>query len=233
MIGRGRGGRGAIGRGTPIEDVGDQGVASQTQQGVDRSVTSRGRRTQWGAGHGNPMPVVHEAHSGAGGREIEPDVPIIPSQFAREVVAAMLEMERTRHEEIPGQWLSKIRIIFNTVRITEDDIKMSFVSYQLIGEANEWWESIKEAKGVDRGMTWADFESTFEDQYFPEAYHDELRDQFEKLVQGDMTISEYAIKFQSLSRFAPDLINTEAKKCKRFESGLNSSFRLYVISQRI
>ncbi|XP_057506554.1 uncharacterized protein LOC130789763 [Actinidia eriantha] len=82
-------------------------------------------------------------------------------------------------------------------------------------------------------MTWTDFESTFEDQYFPEAYRDELREQFEKLVQGDMTVSEYAIKFQSLSRFAPDLVNTEAKKCKRFENVLNPSFRLYVISQRI
>ncbi|XP_057465723.1 uncharacterized protein LOC130755341 [Actinidia eriantha] len=267
MVGRGRGGRGATGRGTPIEDVGDQGVASQAQQGVDRGVTSRGRSTRQGAGRGNPTPVVPEAHSGAGGRETAPEVPVIPSQFAREVAAAMLEMERTRHEEIriqreatsarfregmkefrkmnppsfdglgdpvvAGHWLSQIRKIFDTVRITEDDMKVSFASYQLVGEANEWWESIKEAKGVDRGMTWTDFESTFEDQYFPEAYRDELREQFEKLVQGDMTVSEYAIKFQSLSRFAPDLVNTEAKKCKRFENGLNPSFRLYVISQRI
>ncbi|GFY87300.1 hypothetical protein Acr_05g0009390 [Actinidia rufa] len=106
---------------------------------------------------------------------------------------------------VAGHWLSEIRKIFDTVRITEDDMKVSFASYQLVGEANEWWESIKEAKGVDRGMTWANFKSTFEDQYFPEAYRDELREQFEKLVQEDMTISEYAIKFQSLSRFAPDL----------------------------
>ncbi|XP_057497363.1 uncharacterized protein LOC130782081 [Actinidia eriantha] len=267
MVGRGRRGRSATGRGTPIEDVGDQGVASQTQQGVDHGVTSRSRRTQQGMGRGNPTPVVFEAHSGAGGRETAPDVPVIPSQFAREVAAAMLEMERTRHEEIriqreatsarfregmkefrkmnppsfnglgdpvvAGHWLSQIRKIFDIVRITEDDMKVSFASYQLVGEANKWWESIKEAKGVDRDMTWADFESTFEDQYFSEAYRDELREQFEKLVQGDMTVSEYAIKFQSLSRFAPDLVNTEAKKCKRFENGLNPSFRLYVISQRI
>ncbi|GFZ12799.1 hypothetical protein Acr_23g0011840 [Actinidia rufa] len=242
MVGHGRGGRGATGQGTPIEDVGDQGVASQTQQGVDRGVTSRGRSTRQGAGRGNPTPVVLKAHSGAGGRETAPDVPIIPSQFSREVAAAMLEMERNRHEEIrsqreatsarfregmkefrkmnppsfdglgdpvvAGHWLSQIHKIFDTVRITEDDMKVSFTSYQLIGEANEWWESIKEAKGVDRGMTWTDFESTFEDQYFPEAYRDELREQFEKLVQGDMTVSE-------------------------FENGLNPSFRLYVISQRI
>ena len=66
-------------------------------------------------------------------------------------------------------------------------------------------------------MTWANFESTFQDQYFFEAYRDKLKDPFEKLVQGDMTISEYAIKFHYLSRFAPDLGNIEAKKCKIFE----------------
>ncbi|GFY88893.1 hypothetical protein Acr_06g0008330 [Actinidia rufa] len=105
------------------------------------------------------------------GRETAPEVPVIPSQFAREVAAAMLEMERTRHEEIriqreatsarfrdgmkefrkmnppsfdglgdpvvAGHWLSQIRKIFDTVRITEDDMKVSFASYQLVDEANE------------------------------------------------------------------------------------------------
>ncbi|GFZ15626.1 hypothetical protein Acr_25g0000350 [Actinidia rufa] len=100
MVGRSRGGCGATRRGKPIKDVGDQGVASQTQQGVDRSVSSHGRRTQRGAGRGNPTPVVLEAHSGPVGEKQHLDVPVIPSQFARKVAAAMLEMERTRHEEI-------------------------------------------------------------------------------------------------------------------------------------
>ena len=246
MVSRSKWGHGAIGQGTPIEDVGDQDIACQTQQGANHGVTSHGMCTQHGAGHGNPMPVIYEAH--------------------REVTAAMLKMERTKHEKIhikrdvtsarfkeamkkfrkmnppsfdslgdpleAGHWLSQIRKIFDIVRITEDDMKVSFASYQLVGKANEQWESIKEAKGVDYGMTWADFESTFKDQYFFEAYCDELRDQFEKLVQGDMIVFQYAIKFQSLSRFTPDLVNTEVKRCKRFENGLNLLFWLYVISQK-
>ncbi|XP_057513868.1 uncharacterized protein LOC130795675 [Actinidia eriantha] len=191
-VGRGIGGRGATRRGTPIEDMGDQGIASQTQQGADRGV--------------------------------------LLVAFAREVAAAMLEMGRTRHEKIriqrditgarlreamkefrkmnppsfdglsdhmvAGNWLSQIRKIFDNVKITKDDMKVSFASYQLVGEADEWWKSIKEAN---------------------RAYRDELRDQFEKLVQGDMTVSEYAKKFQSLSQFTPNLVNTKAKKCKRVE----------------
>ncbi|GFS38418.1 hypothetical protein Acr_00g0057440 [Actinidia rufa] len=190
MASHGRGGCGVTGQGTPVED---QGIASQTQQGGDRGATSRSRRTQQGAGRGKPNASCIKEF-----RKINP-----PS------------FDGLGDPVVAGHWLSQIRKIFYTVRLTEDDMKVSFASYQLVGEANEWWESIKEAKGVDCGMTWADFESTFEDQYFPESYRDELREQFEKLVQGGIMVSEYAIKFQSLSRFAPDLVNTEAKKCKR------------------
>ena len=48
---------------------------------------------------------------------------------------------------VAGHWLSQIHKTFDTVWIIEDDMKVSFASYQLVGEANELWESIKEAKG--------------------------------------------------------------------------------------
>ena len=82
-------------------------------------------------------------------------------------------------------------------------------------------------------MTWVEFENVFEDQYFPESYREELREQFEKLEQGTMTVSQYASRFQSLSRFALDLVTTEARKCKRFERGLASSVKRLVMSQQI
>ncbi|XP_058217457.1 uncharacterized protein LOC131328537 [Rhododendron vialii] len=81
-------------------------------------------------------------------------------------------------------------------------------------------------------MTWAEFETLFEDQYFPESSRDQLRDQFEKLVQGNMTVSEYTMKFQSLSRFAPELVATEERKCRRFEKGLHNIVRRMVTVQR-
>ncbi|GFS39055.1 hypothetical protein Acr_00g0060950 [Actinidia rufa] len=201
MVERGRGGRGATRRGTPIEDVGRVLLVKLNKVLIVVLLVAVGAHSSERV-VGTQRQLYLRPIVGAGGRETAPDVPVIPSQFAREVMAAMLEMERTRHEEIrlgdhvvAGHWLSQIHKIFDIVRITEDDMKVSFEYYQLVGEANELWESIKEAKGVDRGMTWANFESTFEDQYFPEAYRDELRDQFEKLVQGDMTVLDYVIKF--------------------------------------
>ncbi|XP_058211668.1 uncharacterized protein LOC131323848 [Rhododendron vialii] len=46
-----------------------------------------------------------------------------------------------------------------------------------------------------------------------------------------MTVSEYVQKFQSLSRFAPELVATEERKCRRFEKGLHNIVRRMVTVQ--
>ncbi|XP_058202900.1 uncharacterized protein LOC131317359 [Rhododendron vialii] len=143
-------------------------------------------------------------------------------------------------------WLAQIRKNFTALKITEDDLRVSIVAVQLIGEAGEWWESILESRKDTRraartaaqanepdveNLTWAEFEDLFASQYFPDSSRDQLRDQFEKLEQGNMTVSEYALRFQSLSRFAPELVATEDRKCRRFERGLHSSVKRLVVAQ--
>ena len=149
---------------------------------------------------------------------------------------------------VANHWLAEIRKLFNVLVINDDDMRVHLVACQLSGEANEWWESIlaarRDARRVARAagnveapdienLTWAEFEKMFENQYFPESYREQLRDKFEKFEQGTMTISEYATQYQALSRFAPELVNTEEKKCRRFEKGLHSSVRRLVMSSRL
>jgi hypothetical protein len=50
--------------------------------------------------------------------------------------------------------------------------------------------------------------------------------EFFDLVQGGMSMIEYAAKFLQLSRFGLYLIPTEEKKAKKFERGLNSHIRI-------
>ncbi|XP_058208151.1 uncharacterized protein LOC131321160 [Rhododendron vialii] len=148
---------------------------------------------------------------------------------------------------VADHWLAQIRKLFRALNITEDNIRVGIVAVQLVGEADEWWESIleirKDARRAVRtaaqvnepdveNLTWAKFETLFEDQYFPETSRENLRDQFEKLEQGNMTVSEYVQKFQSLSRFAPELVATEERKCRRFEKGLHNTVRRMVTVQR-
>ncbi|XP_058211670.1 uncharacterized protein LOC131323850 [Rhododendron vialii] len=109
---------------------------------------------------------------------------------------------------VVDHWLAQIRKLFRALKITKDDLRVNIVAVQLTGEANEWWESILELRK-------------------------DLRNQFERLEQENMTMSEYARRFQSLSRFAPELVATEERKCRHFEKGLHSSVKLLVASQRI
>ena len=136
----------------------------------------------------------------------------------------------------------------DALRITEGDLRVDLAAYQLTGEASEWWSALMGARRDARlaarpanqraepepkdNMTWVEFENIFEDQFFPESYREELREQFEKLEQGDMTVSQYASRFQALSRFAQDLVATEARKCRRFEKGLSSSVKRLVMSHQ-
>ncbi|XP_058215188.1 uncharacterized protein LOC131326417 [Rhododendron vialii] len=172
-------------------------------------------------------------------------------------IVAMREFSRRNPPQFDGEssdplvadhWLAQIRKIFNALKITEDDLRVSIVACQLTGEANEWWESVlgvrrdvrraagvanQEIEPVEESLTWAEFETLFENQYFPESYREQLRNQFERLDQGDMTVSEYATRFQTLSRFAPELVATDGRKCRRFEKGLCLSIKKFVVGQRI
>lgn len=146
---------------------------------------------------------------------------------------------------VADHWLSEIRKLFDVLNVTEDAVRVKLVACQLSGEANEWWKSVRATRKASRemartagnvnepdveNMTWVEFETIFEDQYFPESFKDMLREQFERLEQGTMTVSEYAMKFQALSRFAPELVSTEEKKCKRFIRGLDDSIQRFVMS---
>ena len=45
--------------------------------------------------------------------------------------------------------------------------------------------------------------------------------EFQLLKQGDMTVLQHVMKFERLSRYAPELVDTEQKKIIKFLEGLN------------
>ena len=51
---------------------------------------------------------------------------------------------------------------------------------------------------------------------------------FLNLRQEGMTVAEYEAKFLELTRFAPECVNTKAKKDKRFHQGLKPGIRSQV-----
>jgi hypothetical protein len=60
----------------------------------------------------------------------------------------------------------------------------------------------------------------FFETYFPFGAKNRLEMQFLELKQGEMTVSEYAAKFNELARFAPYQVSTDERRARRFEQGL-------------
>ncbi|KAI8559804.1 hypothetical protein RHMOL_Rhmol04G0203000 [Rhododendron molle] len=77
-------------------------------------------------------------------------------------------------------------------------------------------------------MTFAEFETLFLDKYFPTPLHLAKEQEFTNLKQGTMTVTQYAAKFEELSRYAPEAVATEDKKARRFEWGLTTARRAVV-----
>ncbi|XP_028064594.1 uncharacterized protein LOC114267729 [Camellia sinensis] len=48
-----------------------------------------------------------------------------------------------------------------------------------------------------------------------------LVSEFQELKQGIMSVAEYEAKFTELARFAPHMVDTDYKKARKFESGLD------------
>jgi hypothetical protein len=80
--------------------------------------------------------------------------------------------------------------------------------------------------GSETAISWEVFKYEFNQHFFPRVVQVAKAREFLDLVQGEMSVIEYAAKFLQLSRFGLYLILIEEKKAKKFERGLNSCIRI-------
>ncbi|KAL5756738.1 hypothetical protein ACOSQ2_021484 [Xanthoceras sorbifolium] len=94
-------------------------------------------------------------------------------------------------------------------------------------DAYQWWTSvIQSVRPEDR--TWELFQKEFRRKYVGRIYLDNMKRECTNLRQRQMTVTEYEREFVRLSKYARDMVTTEADKCRRFEDGLNDYIRLQV-----
>jgi len=107
--------------------------------------------------------------------------------------------------------------------VTSDDQKVRLATHMLAEEVEYWWTNAKGRLEADgEVVTWARFKSKFLRKYFPEDLRTKKEVEFLNLKQENLSIAQYAAKFEELSRFCP-YINVEdamVSKCVKFESGL-------------
>jgi hypothetical protein len=70
-------------------------------------------------------------------------------------------------------------------------------------------------------VTWDEFKLAFCEHYIPEGVLHMKQEEFIRLKQGGDTVMQYLNKFNHLSQYAIDQVNTDLKKKNCFMRGLN------------
>ncbi|KAL9663832.1 hypothetical protein QQ045_019224 [Rhodiola kirilowii] len=100
---------------------------------------------------------------------------------------------------------------------------VELVSFRLRGVARSWFAIKKRERSAQQPqMEWEEFKILFLDRFLPVSVRDARTRKFETLKQGDMTVTEYANKFEALSAYAPHLVSSEEMRIKRFIAGLRN-----------
>nr|KYP35349.1 hypothetical protein KK1_043615 [Cajanus cajan] len=103
----------------------------------------------------------------------------------------------------------------------------------LVGEAEHWWRGTHHmltARGVV--VDWECFRRVFLEKYFPESVRHAKKAEFMRLHQGGLSVSEYAMRFEHLTRFYSQAIS-EAWKCRKFAEGLRQELKRLVVPMAI
>ncbi|KAF1859170.1 hypothetical protein Lal_00001001 [Lupinus albus] len=116
--------------------------------------------------------------------------------------------------------------IFRAMNCSEAQ-KLTYATYMLVTEAENWWEFTRRQMETEGQLiSWSTFKAKFL-QYFPADLKRKKEMEFLKLEQGNMSVGEYAAKFEELARFCPysELEVDGRSKCSKFESGLRPKLK--------
>ncbi|KAL0537094.1 hypothetical protein IC582_026064 [Cucumis melo] len=102
-----------------------------------------------------------------------------------------------------------------------EDQKVQCAIFMLTDRGTAWWETTERMLGGDVSqITWQQFKESFYAKFFSASLRDAKRQEFLNLEQDDMTVEQYDAEFDMLSRFAPEMIATEAARADKFVRGL-------------
>ena len=117
------------------------------------------------------------------------------------------------------EWLNSMEKLFDATQCP-DKWKVNFAVFYLKGQADLWWKTIKDMQ-KESDFGWEKLKEALRNQFYPQSLRLQMEDEFIHLKQRNMTVLEYAVKFNELARFAPDLVSTDRQRMSRFEGGLN------------
>lgn len=115
------------------------------------------------------------------------------------------------------QWLRDLERIFSCLEITNVQ-QRQLATWQMKGAALNWWLSVT-AHTNEADITWEQFREATLVKWLPEVGKSQLYRDFMDLKQGVMSFTEYERKFNELSQYGLNLIDTPLKKNEKFIPG--------------
>ena len=99
------------------------------------------------------------------------------------------------------------------------------MAHLLEGPAADWWDSYQITYHVEV-MTWDLFQEGFRAAHISSGVMKLKKEEFLDLRQGDRNVTEYMNEFNNLACYAPEEIDTDAKKRNRFLNGLDGELSI-------
>jgi hypothetical protein len=88
-----------------------------------------------------------------------------------------------------------------------------------------WWETYQITHPID-DLDWNTFREGFCTAHISSGTINVKKEEFRNLRQGGRTLKEYMDDFCALSRYAPEDIDTDAKRKEKFLSGLKGELKI-------
>ena len=108
-----------------------------------------------------------------------------------------------------------------------EDRRIRFAKMKLIGHANLYWNN-QERLRRNPITTWPEMKDALREKYLPESYQQRLLDQWQRLTQGNRSVTDYIAKFDEfLSRC--QVREAEAVVLSRFRAGLREDLQRELI----
>ena len=118
------------------------------------------------------------------------------------------------------QWMDMIKIVLDFMGLVGND-RVRCATYTFRKDARTWWNVITQTRDI-ADMTWEEFVRLFNEKYYNEAVRQTKAEEFITLTQGDMSVTEYTMKFDRLSNFAHSMVPTDEIRKERFIAGLKA-----------
>ncbi|XP_062093562.1 uncharacterized protein LOC133799576 [Humulus lupulus] len=132
---------------------------------------------------------------------------------------------------VAEDWLRLVEAIFDHMELN-DRQRVSCAVYLLKMDARIWWDVIKQTRDLNT-MTWAEFVQAFR-KYYSSTMLATKVDEFVTLVQGNLSVTDYAQKFDRLARFAPEVVPTETfAEVVSYAEVLDKSLEAEYLEERI